>query len=411
MPPEDHSKTDRATNRRKQVEVVIPRPARTGKRSRTRPEKDDDAASEIASEAATESRPASPELPYRDVPPVRYAGRTETQRSQPPPAAAPPKEKNYEVRAPVEEYGPDDAEELVTEIFGGLEVGVPLNKLFSISPRLLRQAKKVLSKRRVPAQVRATLEQLLEDLEANGSPSGSSLALPPAPPVAESVFLQDLPYTPRCRVTDHAEGLIPRGAVIVEDAAVQYWQSVPAGQTPMSVFIAYADVQRAGESASLKCVHPLINGTGEEESILDDGSQIVSMSQAVAEGLGVSWDPDTCIYMQSANGQSEKSVGLARNVPFSFGDWSVYLQVHIIRAPAYKILLGRPFSILTASSVENSTDGGQRLTLTDPATRKRVTVPTFDRGAVRQLRKIRDTSTDIPEGRPTTEQKFQNSRS
>ena len=157
--------------------------------------------------------------------------------------------------------------------------------------------------------------------------------------------------------------------------------------------------------------HPVVNGAAEEECILDDGSQIVSMSQAVAERLGVSWDPDTCIFMQSANGQSEKSVGLVRNVPFSFGEWTVFLQVHVIKAPAYKVLLGRPFSILTAANVINSPDGRQRLTLTDPATHRRVTVPTFDRGTIKMLRKLRDTSTDIPEAAPAPAgQNFQNSR-
>jgi predicted aspartyl protease len=40
----------------------------------------------------------------------------------------------------------------------------------------------------------------------------------------------------------------------------------------------------------------------EVEYVLDTGSQIVSMAQALAERMGVAWDPDVRIYIQSANG-------------------------------------------------------------------------------------------------------------
>jgi hypothetical protein len=82
--------------------------------------------------------------------------------------------------------------------------------------------------------------------------------------------------------------------------------------------------------------------------------------------------------MQSANGQLEKSMGLAQNVPFRWGDLKIYLQVHVIRNPAYKILLGRPFDVLTKSRTEHA-DGSQLLTLTDPNTGRAWTVPTYDR--------------------------------
>ena len=63
--------------------------------------------------------------------------------------------------------------------------------------------------------------------------------------------------------------------------------------------------------------------------------------------LAVSWDPDIKIQVQSANKTVEETLGLAKNVPFIFGDITVYLQVHIFTDPAYKVLLGRPFNVLT----------------------------------------------------------------
>ena len=113
---------------------------------------------------------------------------------------------------------------------------------------------------------------------------------------------------------------------------------------------------------------------------MDSGSQIVSMSLEQASLSKLQWDPDIQIYMQSANRTLEKSVGLAKNVPFKLGDITVYLQVHIIRGPAYKVLLGRPFEILTECQINNHRDESQTITLTDPNTGKRCMMNTYPRG-------------------------------
>ena len=56
------------------------------------------------------------------------------------------------------------------------------------------------------------------------------------------------------------------------------------------------------------------------------------------------------------------------------------MQVHIIGSPAYDILLGRPFDILTESIVRNFSNEDQTVTITDPNTGQRHTIPTFPRG-------------------------------
>ena len=73
-------------------------------------------------------------------------------------------------------------------------------------------------------------------------------------------------------------------------------------------------------------------------------------------------------------------LGLAKNVPFIFGDITVYLQVHILMDPAYKVLLGRPFDVLIESVIHNHRDGGQTVIVTDPNTRRRHVLPTDERG-------------------------------
>src|SRR6202023_2073326 len=142
--------------------------------------------------------------------------------------------------------------------------------------------------------------------------------------------------------------------------------------------------------------HAVMNGSSEEECILDGGLQIVSMSKAVAVRLGLPWDPEICIHMQSANNQIEKSLGLVRNVPFRFDHVTVYLQVHVINEPAYKVLLGRPFDAVTRSTYRNDEYGGQTLILKCPITSLDIEFETFERG-------------ESPSGPKTKEQGFRDS--
>jgi hypothetical protein len=104
------------------------------------------------------------------------------------------------------------------------------------------------------------------------------------------------------------------------------------------------------------------------------------MSKSVAVDLEIPWDPDITVQMQSANRSLEQTLGLAKNVPFLFGHITVYLQIHIMERPAYKVLLGRPFDTITESVVKNARDGGQSLTLTDPNTGERCVMHTHERG-------------------------------
>ena len=165
-------------------------------------------------------------------------------------------------------------------------------------------------------------------------------------------------------------GKMPAGSVYVSDPIEQF---LVAGGDNDSIVI-------AKESQGLRSIYPTINGVEEVESVVDGGSQIISMALDVAMTLGVSWDPGYTINLQSANKGVDQTLGLTRNVPFLFGEATVYLQVHIVRDPAYKVLLGRPFDALMESQVQNFADGGQVITVTDLNTGKQCTVPTHKRG-------------------------------
>jgi hypothetical protein len=163
------------------------------------------------------------------------------------------------------------------------------------------------------------------------------------------------------------------GKVVVSDPYLLYLSTLGPDEEPKQVYV-------STDSAKLRAVFPKVNDSAFIEAVVDSGSQIVSMALREAEKLRLKWDTDIQIYMQSANGQLKKSAGMARNVPFVFGDITLYLQVHIIDQPAYKILLGRPFDILTESWVRNKADGGQDILVKDPNTGKRCVVPTRARG-------------------------------
>ena len=112
------------------------------------------------------------------------------------------------------------------------------------------------------------------------------------------------------------------------------------------------------------------------------------MSRETAIECKVTWNPDITINMQSANGQISRTCGLAKNVPFSFGEVTVYLQVHIVDNSPYKILLGRPFDVLTESRVVNSAEGTQMIVITDPNTKHRVTLPTYPKGHLPKTKEV-----------------------
>jgi hypothetical protein len=174
---------------------------------------------------------------------------------------------------------------------------------------------------------------------------------------------------------------IPEGSLILRDPALEYLISVPEDEIPKQLYQLSQEAFVAVPSAPLRVIFPVIAGKQRVECIVDSGSQIVSMSKAIAEKLGVTWDTEMQIFMQSANGQMKQSYGLARNVLFQFGDVRAHLQVHIFEKPAYDVLLGRPFEVLTRSSSSNDGSGGCTLTITDPNTRKTSTMVTYARGS------------------------------
>jgi hypothetical protein len=137
----------------------------------------------------------------------------------------------------------------------------------------------------------------------------------------------------------------------------------------------------AKESHALRSIVPIVDGALPVECILDSGCQIVGMSHAVWMALKKELNPTHTVSMQSANGTVDRSLGIVENLSFRFGTIELQLQVHVIDDPAYDILLGRPFDVLTESSIKNFRNEDQTITITDPNDSRRIaTMQTHPRG-------------------------------
>lgn len=321
-----------------------------------------------------------PELPFRDVTPVRRVVREDPVTLKAIHDAIEPipdisrKGPAYRVKAPIERE--DVIKDIIDKVLKTVP-GIDIEEILGASEPMRKEIIKLLSKKRT--QTKTEVNTLLNS-EDRYIPQG---ILPfeqtedddePHYLRTDAISVNSLPPAKVLLATARRIGEIPAGALIIDDPVVQYLASLKPGEEPKQIYV-------AKESQSLRSVYPLVNGMNVEESVTDGGSQIVSMAEKVAKELGIAWDPDIKIHMQSANNQIEMTLGLARNVPFLFGDITVYLQVHIINEPAYRVLLGRPFDVLTESIVHNSADGGQTITIKDPNTGRRSTLPTYTRGS------------------------------
>jgi len=166
----------------------------------------------------------------------------------------------------------------------------------------------------------------------------------------------------------------PPSSIIIPDPYKTYLNSLGPGITLDVLTV-------AKELHALQSLMMLVNNQTHVESIIDPGSQIIAMSDTICHDLGLHYDPQIQLNMQSVNGTVDKSLGLARNTPCCIGDITLYLQIHVIHDPAYNILMGRPFNILTKRIVCNYANEDQTITIRDPNLGEVTTIPTLPRGS------------------------------
>lgn len=96
----------------------------------------------------------------------------------------------------------------------------------------------------------------------------------------------------------------------------------------------------ADELSALHSIVPLVTGKMHAEAIINLGCQIVAMSEEICIALGLPYDLNIRLNMMSANGLSDMTLGIARNISFTVGEITLYIQFHILQSPVYNILLG-----------------------------------------------------------------------
>jgi hypothetical protein len=112
---------------------------------------------------------------------------------------------------------------------------------------------------------------------------------------------------------------------------------------------------------------------------VDDGSQIVSIRQDMWEKIGLPIRSDKIMIMESANKTKDETMGLLQDLKIEIGGYDFYLQVQVVKDAPYEMLLGRPFFTLTQASHKHFDDGESRLTLLDPNSGDKITLPTRSR--------------------------------
>lgn len=143
------------------------------------------------------------------------------------------------------------------------------------------------------------------------------------------------------------------------------------------------DIEVAAKSNALCTILSTVNGQDKVEAILDPKSQVVTMSEEVCNALAIAYDLSVRLSMILANSGIDQTLGLARNATFIIGKFTLYLQVHIFCLPAYNILLGQLFDILTQSMLHNYRYKNQTITIYNLNTGKTATVPTITQGSHR----------------------------
>ena len=115
----------------------------------------------------------------------------------------------------------------------------------------------------------------------------------------------------------------PPGSTIIKDPYEIFLSTALVGRRPNLLTV-------VRETSALHSILPLINHHLFVESILDPGSQVISMAEEACHSLGLIYDPEVKLSMQSANGEIDEMLGLVRNVPIQIGEITLYLQFHIM---------------------------------------------------------------------------------
>ena len=268
------------------------------------------------------------------------------------------------------------------------QITITQHELLSLLPEVRNQVHKATSNRRIirtetpPVPVEQNLLdvfvhiEVTDDEDDRARREASHLTAMPAMYSAAVLSPMMKALTP---ALSNAEP--PPRAIIIEDLYEVYLRTALEDHSSNCLTV-------AKESSALRTILPLINHNQYVESVLDPGSQVITMLEAACHALALIYDPRVCLRMQLANHEVDKTLGLTRNVPILVRDITLYVQFYIVQNPAYDVLLGRPFNILVKSIVWNYSNEDQTIMIHDPNSGIIVTVPTFPHGTHPQTARL-----------------------
>ena len=239
-------------------------------------------------------------------------------------------------------------------------VTVTQRELLLLAPEVHTQVADATVKRRVPRE--PLVQAMIEEVDGDDSDDED-----PIEETLRSIRIAQLVANAKAACAP------PADATVITDSFYKAYLHTQA----IGANLDKSEITVTTESSSLHTILPIIDRQERVEAILDPGCQIVAMSEQVSIAYALCYDPTICLHMVSANSGVDQSLGLACNVPFLIGTITLYLQVHVLHAPAYDILLGHPFDVLTQSIVRNFADENQTITILDPNTGQKATVPTI----------------------------------
>jgi hypothetical protein len=113
-----------------------------------------------------------------------------------------------------------------------------------------------------------------------------------------------------------------------------------ANQVQLCCHKVHCNLLVAKELHLLHAITLKIEGLHTVKCILNSRSQIVSISKAVWRTLNQELNPCWKITMQSTNGLRDESLSLIENLKLEISGMKLHVQAHVIRNPAYPVLLG-----------------------------------------------------------------------
>ena len=142
----------------------------------------------------------------------------------------------------------------------------------------------------------------------------------------------------------------------------------------------------AESTLPLRTIEVTLDGAITVTGIIDSGCQVVIIRRDIWERLGTPMRHEQVMFMESANGQSNATMGTIPSICFSVGEVSLYCSVQVVKEAPFECLLGLPFTSLASTQCQEFPDGSAHLSFTDPNTGASITVPTHPKAPSRRSR-------------------------